>query len=86
MSADDLAGQFPYGFVTRMLRVIGFEQFETNRVVTCRNVMEANCNSIYARCLVLAKCSSDRPQRFRLLELCVYDGVGLRIYTVHIKA
>ena len=52
MSADDLAGRRPYGFVTRMLRVVGFKRFETNRVMTFRNVMEANFNSIYRRCLV----------------------------------
>ena len=52
MSADDLAGRRPYGFVTKMLRVVGFKRFETNKVMTFRNVMEANFNSIYGRCLV----------------------------------
>ena len=52
MSADDLAGRKPYGFVTKMMRVTGFKRFETNKIMTFRNVMEANFNSIYRRCLV----------------------------------
>ncbi|CAE7561822.1 unnamed protein product [Symbiodinium sp. CCMP2592] len=52
MSADDLAGRKPYGFVTKMLRVTGFKRFETNKIMTFRNVMETNFNSIYRRCLV----------------------------------
>ena len=52
MSADDLAGRKPYGFVTKMMRVTGFKRIETNKIMTFRNVMEANFNSIYRRCLV----------------------------------
>ncbi|CAE7506749.1 unnamed protein product [Symbiodinium sp. CCMP2592] len=52
MSADDLAGRKPYGFVTKMMRVCGFKRFETNKIMTFRNVMETNFNSIYRRCLV----------------------------------
>ena len=52
MSADDLAARKPYGFVTRMRRVRGLKRFETNKIITFRNVMEANFNSIYRRCLV----------------------------------
>ena len=40
MSADDLAGRKPYGFVTKMMRVTGFKRFETNKIMTFRNVME----------------------------------------------
>ena len=52
MSADDLAGRKPYGFVTKMMHVTGFKRFETNKIMTFRNVMETNFNSIYRRCLV----------------------------------
>ena len=52
MSADDLAGRKPYGFVAKMMRVTGFKRFETNKIMTFRNVMETNFNSIYRRCLV----------------------------------
>ena len=52
MSADDLAARRPYGFVTKMLRVVGFKRFETNKMMAFRNVQESNANSILRRCAV----------------------------------
>ena len=52
VSADDLAARRPYGYVTRMLRVTGWKRIETNHIMSFRNVMERNFNSIHRRCLV----------------------------------
>ena len=49
MSADDLSARKPYGFMTRMLRVIGWKRYEANRMMTFRNVVEKNFNSVNRR-------------------------------------
>ena len=51
-SADDLAARRPYGFVTRMMRCIGWKRYETNVMLQFRNVQERNFNSMFRRCLV----------------------------------
>ena len=52
MSADDLSARRPYGFMTRMLRVVGWKRYEANRLMTFRNVVERNFNSVKRRGLV----------------------------------
>ena len=52
VSADDLAARRPYGYITRMLRVMGWKRIETNQIMSFRNVKERNFNSILRRCLV----------------------------------
>ena len=52
VSADDLAARRPYGYITRMLRVVGWKRIETNHVMTFRNVLERNFTSIFRRSLV----------------------------------
>ncbi|CAE7810987.1 unnamed protein product [Symbiodinium sp. CCMP2592] len=52
VSADDLAARKPYGYVTRMLRVVGWKRIETNDLMTFKNISEANFNSIFRRSLV----------------------------------
>ena len=52
VSADDLAGRKPYGYITRMLRVTGWKRIETNRLMTFKNIEEGNFNSIMRRSLV----------------------------------
>lgn len=52
VSADDLAARKPYGYVTRMLRVVGWKRIETNDLMSFKNISEANLNSILRRSLV----------------------------------
>ena len=52
VSADDLAARKPYGYVTRMLRVIGWKRVETNDLLEFKNVSEESFNSIFRRSLV----------------------------------
>ena len=52
ISADDLAGRKPYGYVTRMLRITGWKRIETNAVMTFKGVAESNFNSVLRRSLV----------------------------------
>ncbi|OLQ06623.1 hypothetical protein AK812_SmicGene10076 [Symbiodinium microadriaticum] len=41
VSADDLAARIPYGYVTRMLRVIGWKRIETNDLLEFHTVSES---------------------------------------------
>ena len=52
VSADDLAARKPYGYVTKMLRVIGWKRVETNDLLEFKNVSEESFNSIFRRSLV----------------------------------
>ena len=52
VSAVDLAARKPYGYVTRMLRIIGWKHIETNDIMSFKNISEANFNSIFRRSLV----------------------------------
>ncbi|CAE7630170.1 unnamed protein product [Symbiodinium sp. CCMP2592] len=52
ISADDLAGRKPYGYVTRMLRITGWKRIETNALMTFKGVAESNFNSVLRRSLV----------------------------------
>ena len=52
VSADDLAARKPYGYVTRMLRVVGWKRIETNDLMVFKNISETNFNSIFRRSLV----------------------------------
>ena len=72
VSADDLAGRKPYGYVTRMLRVTGWKRIETNQLMSFRGVSERNFNSILRRSLVW------RPQAIFIdaEELAAYPDAG----------
>ena len=52
VSGDDLAARRPYGYFTRMLRVVGWKRVETNDLLEFKNVSEENFNSIFRRSLV----------------------------------
>ena len=48
VSTDDLAAaRKPYGYVTRMLRIVGCKRIETNDLRSFKNISEANLNSIF---------------------------------------
>ena len=50
VSADDLAGRRPYGFVTRMLRCFGWKRYESDQIMQFKNVKERKFLSIYRQC------------------------------------
>ena len=56
MSADGIAGRRPYGYITRMIELVGWKRMEVNRFMPFKGVSEHNFPSILRRSFVwLAK-------------------------------
>lgn len=52
MSADGIAGRRPYGYVTRMIELVGWKRMEVNRLMHFKGVSEHNFPSILRRSFI----------------------------------